>query len=85
MSSSALQISPPAIDIEALRSALANIPGIVEVRIIRGTVWVVRDVVDVDRDCRLAGALAESLPPEVEFHTTTVSRMGMVPDGPRAL
>ena len=76
---------PPPIDLAALRGALADIPGIVEVRLTEGTVWVVRDGIDVDRDCRLAGVLAETLPAEVEFHTATVSKLHMVPDGVRVV
>lgn len=76
---------PPDVDPGAIRRALDGIPGVAEVRVIRGNVWVVRDEVDVERDGRIIDALLEVLPPDVEFHMTTVSRLGMVPDGPRAL
>jgi hypothetical protein len=82
MSATAHSIPPP-IDATALRAALSDIPGIDEVRLVRGTVWVIVDDVDVDRDCALSGTLAETLPAEVEWHTAPRSRLHMVPDGDR--
>lgn len=76
---------PPPLDLPALRGALADIHGIVEVRLVGDTVWAIVEEVDVDRDCRLAGTLAEVLPLEVEFRTSTRSTAHMVPDGVRVL
>jgi hypothetical protein len=74
---------PPPIDAATLRVALAEIPGIMEVRLAHGDVWVIRDRVDVERDERIIGALLDVLDPATGFHTTTIERVGMVPDGQR--
>lgn len=71
------------IDPPELRAALAGIPGIREVRLARGDVWVIRDAIDVERDERIVEVLLDVLDPATEFHTATIDRAGMVPDGQR--
>jgi hypothetical protein len=58
---------------------------VLEVRIAHGHVWVLRDQIDLERDDRIIGALLDVLDSSVEFHTTTMDRAGMVPDGQRVV
>jgi hypothetical protein len=76
---------PLALDTAVLAQRLCSLPGIVETRLVRRHVWVVRSDTDVQRDEDIVGVLLDVLPADVEFHFAPAERVGMVPDGLRVL
>lgn len=74
-----------AIDTTMLAQHLRSLPGIVEARVVRGHVWVIRSDTDVQRDEDIVGVLLDVLPADVEFHFAPAERVGMVPEGLRVL
>lgn len=81
----AAQLLPPEVDTTALMNGLRALPGITEVRLVGGHVWVIRSDTDVQRDEDIVGVLLDVLPVEVEFHFASAERAGMVPEGQRVL
>lgn len=82
MSASALALpSPPSP--EEVRTALGNIPGIVEARLVEGHYYVIRRGVDDARDDQIIRAFL-ALDFE-DFHFVPERMAGTVPDGIRAI
>ena len=67
---------PLALDTTTLVEGLRDLPGLVEVRLVRGHVWVIRGDTDVQRDEDIVGVLLNVLPADVEFHFAPAERVG---------